>query len=118
MKQQLEPTCRFYRLIADAPLPRRADISADGMIPTRGYRHCAVSGLASAFGWYMFPPIDFALIWTGRGIAWTYDGAKAWYPLRAAQYPGFRSFFRQNVPEAVRPLAPTFLAASRDLAGC
>lgn len=110
------PICQFYRLVPDAPQPRRADASADGMIPTRGYRYCAVSSLASAFGWYLFPPIDFSLVWTGNTIAWTYGGAPDWYPLRAAQYPGLRDHFSRHAPPAARPLAPTFLAASRDLA--
>jgi len=40
-------TCRFYRLIPDAP----ADRSADGILSTRGYRYCEVLASASAFGW-------------------------------------------------------------------
>jgi hypothetical protein len=72
--------------------------------------------MASAFGWYMYPPLDFALIWNGRSIAWTYDGASEWYPLRTAQYPGFRNSFRLNAPERLKLLAPTCLAASRDAA--
>jgi hypothetical protein len=115
-EQHREPVCTFYRLIPNAPLPRRADPSADGMIPTRGYRYCAVSGMASASGFYVFPPIDFSLVWTGKGIAWTYDGAKDWYPLKRAQYPGFRDFFKRNAPKGIGSLAPTFLGASRDSA--
>jgi hypothetical protein len=72
--------------------------------------------MASAYGFYMYPPVDFALIWSGRSIAWTYDGANDWYPLRAAQYPGFRAYFRQNAPDRLKLLAPTCLAASRDRA--
>lgn len=116
MDDSENPICRFYRLIPEAPLPRRADISADGMLPTRGYRYCAVSGMASAFGWYIYPPIDFSLVWTGTSVIWTYDGAEDWYPLRRVQYPGFRDYFRRNAPEGMARLAPTFLAASRDLA--
>ena len=41
MAKRAEPAiCRFYRLIPDAPPPRPADRSADGMLPTRGYRYC------------------------------------------------------------------------------
>ena len=39
-KQAETVICKFYRLIPDAPLPRPADRSADGMLPTRGYRYC------------------------------------------------------------------------------
>lgn len=115
MKVPTEPViCQFYRLIPDAPDPRRADRSADGMMPVRAYRYCEALASASAFGWYIFPPLNFSLVWDGVEIAWTYEGADGWYPLRGAQFPGFRDFFENAAPEAVRPLAPQFLAASRE----
>lgn len=106
--------CRFYRLIADAPAPRRADRSADGMLPLRAYRYCEALASASAFGWYVFPPLSFSLVSDGVEIAWTYEGAEEWYPLRGAQYPGFRDRFEKLAPAAARPLAPTFLTAARE----
>ena len=115
MADQAEPAiCRFYRLIPGAPAPRRADRSADGMLPVRGYRYCEALASASAFGWYIYPPLNFSLIWDGTEIAWTYEGADGWYPLRGAQYPGFRQFFEEAAPDAVKPFAPTFLAAARE----
>jgi hypothetical protein len=113
-KQAEASICRFYRLIPDAPLPRRADRSADGMLPTRGYRYCEALASASAFGWYIYPPLNFALVWDGVEIAWTYEGAEDWYPLRAAQFPGFRQLFEEIAPDPVKPLAPTFLAVARE----
>ena len=106
--------CRFYRLIPDAAAPRRADRSADSMLPTRGYRYCEALASASAFGWYLFPPLNFSLVWDGIEIAWTYEGAEDWYPLRAAQFPGFRQLFEQAAPDPVKPLAPPFLATARE----
>ena len=106
--------CRFHRLIPDAPAPRRADPSADGMLPVRGYRYCEALRSASAFGWYIYPPLNFSLVWDGVEIAWTYEGADSWYPLRSAQYPGFRQLFEAVAPVELRPLAPTFLAAARE----
>src|SRR5215831_15628926 len=106
--------CRFYRLIPDVPIPRRADRSADGMLSTRGYRYCEALASASAFGWYIYPPLNFSLVWDGVEIAWTYEGAEDWYPLRGAQFPGFRQLFEEAAPEQMQPLAPTFLAAGRD----
>jgi len=113
-KQAKASICRFYRLIPDAPLPRRADRSADGMLPTRGFRYCEALASASAFGWYIYPPLNFALVWDGVEIAWTYEGAEDWYPLRAAQFPGFRQVFEEIAPDPVKPLAPTFLAVARE----
>jgi hypothetical protein len=106
--------CRFYRLIPDAPAPRRADRSADGMLPTRGYRYCEALASASAFGWYVYPPLNFSLLWDGIEIAWTYEGAEDWYPLRAAQFPRFRELFEEAAPKSLRPLAPPFLATARE----
>jgi len=115
MTEQVESTiCRFYRLIPDAPAPRRADRSADSMLPTRGYRYCEALASASAFGWYIYPPLNFSLVWDGVEIAWTYEGAEDWYPLRGAQFPGFRQLFEEAAPEQMQPLAPTFLAVARE----
>src|SRR5262249_37654224 len=57
--------CRFYRLIPDAPVPRPADRSADGTLPVNAYRYCEAIASASAFGWYMYPPLSFSLWWDG-----------------------------------------------------
>ena len=102
--------CRFYRLIPGIPEPRRADRSADGTLPVNAYRYCEAIASASAFGWYLYPPLSFSLWWDGAEIAWTYDGADGWYPLRGAQYPGFRKAFEETAPEGLSELAPPFLA--------
>jgi hypothetical protein len=115
MIKQAEPAiCRFYRLIPDAPLPRRADRSADGTLPTRGYRYCEALASASGFGWYLYPPLNFSMVWDGVEIAWTYEGAEDWYPLRGAQFPEFRQIFEAAAPASVKLLAPTFLASARE----
>lgn len=106
--------CQFFRLVPDAPAPRRADSSADGMLPVRGYRYCEALRSASAYGWYVYPPLNFSLVWDGTEIAWTYEGADSWYPLRSAQYPGFRQLFENAVPDDLKPLAPPFLLAARE----
>jgi uncharacterized protein DUF6065 len=106
--------CQFYRLIAGAPEPRRADRSADGTLPVRGYRYCEAVASASAFGWYLYPPLNFSLVWDGVEVAWTYEGAEGWFPLRGAQFPGFREIFEEIAPEGARPLAPPFLASTRE----
>src|SRR3954453_5537630 len=106
--------CQFFRLVPTAPAPQRADPSADGMLPGRGYRYCEALRSASAFGWYVYPPLNFSLVWDGTEIAWTYEGADSWYPLRSAQYPGFRQLFEGTAPDDLKPLAPTFLTVARE----
>ena len=108
--------CRFYRLIPDAPVPRPADRSADGTLPVNAYRYCEAIASASAFGWYMYPPLSFSLWWDGTEIAWTYGGADEWYALRGAQYPGFIEAFRKAAPADIATLAPPFLSREVSLA--
>ena len=116
-KQAESIICRFYRLIPDAPVPRRADRSADGMLPTRGYRYCEALASASAFGWYIYPPLNFSLVWDGVEIAWTYEGAEDWYPLRGTQFPGFRQLFEEMAPDPGQTSRPDF-SGRRERARC
>lgn len=103
------PLCHFYRLIPGAPEPRRADRSAEGTLPVNAYRYCEPIASASGFGWYLFPPLNFALMWDGKEIIWTYEGADGWYALRAAQYPDFVKTFAEIAPDGIGE-PPTFLA--------
>jgi hypothetical protein len=80
--------CRFYRLIPDAQVPRRADRSADGMLPTRGYRYCEALAVASAFGWYVYPPLNFSLVSDGVEVAWTYEGRRVGSRCGGLSFPG------------------------------
>jgi hypothetical protein len=105
--------CRFYRLIPGAPEPQRADRSADGTLPVIAYRYCEAIASASGFGWYLFPPLNFSLVWDGTEIAWTYEGADGWYPLRAAPYPDFLETFAKLAPAGLGELPPTFLAQGK-----
>ena len=114
MTECVEPViCRFYRLIPGAPDPRRADRSADGTLPMIAYRYCEAIASASAFGWYLYPPLNFSLVWDGTEIAWTYEGADGWYPLRGAQFPNFLKDFEQIAPAGLGALAPTFLVQGK-----
>ena len=106
-----EPLAVFHQLIDTARSPQRADRSAGGLLPTRAFRFCEAVTSASAFGWYVFPPMSFSLIWTGEQVAWTFDGADDWFSLGRAQFPGLSDTFDQAAPEAIRGYAPPFLAA-------
>jgi len=109
--EQPGPLVRFHRLIDGARLPERADRSAGGLLPTRAFRYCEAVTTASAFGYYVFPPISFSLMWDGGAIIWTYDGAEDWYSLGTAQFPHFSARFDQVAPEPVRGYSPPFVAA-------
>ena len=106
---QPNPAVTFYRAIPDCRPPMRADPAALGTLPTRGFQYCEALRAASSFGWYVFPPIDFTLQWDGSQVIWTYDGARAWYPLTSAQFPGYAKVFDRVAPERLRGFSPPFL---------
>ena len=108
------PLVEFFQMVPTARLPRRADRSVGGVIPARALRYCEAITTASGFGWYVFLPISFKVVWDGHDMLWTYDGADEWLPLTrdAVQYPHFREQFDQIAPPAVRGFSPPFLTPS------
>jgi hypothetical protein len=108
---QPNPVITFYRAIPDCRAPIRADSSVLGTVPARGFQYCEALRSASSFGWYVFPPIDFVLQWDGSQVIWTYRGAKAWFPLASAQFPGYSKVFDRAAPPRMRGFAPPFLTA-------
>jgi hypothetical protein len=114
MDSLIPSICRFYRLIEGAPAPRRADQSADGMLPVRAYRYCEAQRAASAYGFYIYPPFDFCLRWDGTEIEWGWSGADDWCSVRAEPPPRFRHRFEKAAPRHVKHLIPAFLTALRE----
>src|SRR5438067_7301922 len=108
---QPNPVVTFYGAVPGIRAPIRADASGLGTLPSRGFQYCEALRTASSFGWDGFPPIDFTLQWDGSEIIWTYRGAKAWYPLTSAQFPGFQAEFDLRAPKHLRGYAPPFLTA-------
>lgn len=104
------PIVRFLRLIDEARPPMRADRTALGTLPTRAARYCDAVTLASGFGWYVFAPMDFSLLWDGDEVFWTYAGTESWLPLQAAQFPRFSQRFDSAAPPHLAGCAPPFLS--------
>jgi hypothetical protein len=111
---QPNPAVTFYGAVPGCRAPMRADPSVLGTLPSRGFQYCEALRAASSFGWYVFPPIDFTLQWDGSEILWTYRGAKAWYPLTSAQFPGYQATFDRAAPKHLRGFSPPFLTAVRE----
>lgn len=101
----------FHRMIPQCRAPVRADRSAMGTLPTRAFRYCDAVTTASAFGWYLFPPLDFTVQWDGTDVLWTYGDAAAWFPLTSAQFPGFADHFDEIAPPEIKGFSPPFLGA-------
>jgi Family of unknown function (DUF6065) len=108
------PLVEFFQLVPDGFPPRRADKSVGGLIPARALRYCQAMTTASAFGYYVFLPMSFKLVWDGHDILWTYGGVDEWLPFtpNAVQYPGFARRFDELAPSRMRGFSPTFLAPS------
>ena len=108
---QPAPAVTFYSAIPGCRAPMRADPAVLGTLPARGFQYCEALRTASSFGWYVFPPIDFTLQWDGSQVIWTWRGAKAWYPLTSAQFPGYQAMFDKVAPKRLRGFSPPFLTA-------
>jgi hypothetical protein len=108
------PLVEFFHLVANANPARRADKSVGGVIPARALRYCEAITSASAFGWYVFLPLAFKVVWDGQDMLWTYEGTDEWLPLTrdAVQYPGFRDTFDSAAPPEARGFSPPFLTPS------
>ena len=108
------PRISFFRLVPQARMPQRADRAAAGTLPTRAFRYCEPVVTASAFGYYVFPPLAFSLMWDGNEVSWTFEGAEGWSPLKVAQFPGFAAHFDERAPEEIRGFAPPFVGALQE----
>jgi hypothetical protein len=106
-----EPVLRFYRVIDEARGPQRADRSAAGTLPARAARYCDAVTSAAAFGWYVFPPMEFSLLWDGADIFWTWPGHDGWLKLDSAQFPHLAERFDTVVPGHLAGCSPPFLTA-------
>ncbi|HEX3884725.1 MAG TPA: DUF6065 family protein [Stellaceae bacterium] len=112
MEEPAEPICRFYRLIPDAPEPRRADKGADGNVTIDAVRYCVPLTTASSFGCHICPPMDFRLLLDDDQTFWGYSGLPPdeWISIQGGiQYPGFRDHFRDVAPDGIGDLAPPFI---------
>ena len=106
------PLVKFYRFLPGARAPERADRSAAGSMPMRAFRYCEAMRTASALGWYVFPPMNFKLMWDGANdVFWNYENNDNWYPLESAQFPNFEPHFDSVAPAEAKGYAPPFLGS-------
>lgn len=109
------PLVTFYCVVPGAPEPCRADRSLRGSMPLRAFQHCEPMAAASAFGWYVFPPVDFALMWDGAEVFWKASGSGDWKLVEAVVLPGYADAYARSVPRGSRVPKPfPFLMARRE----
>jgi hypothetical protein len=107
-----DPIVRFHQLTSRGRAPMRADRSAMGTLPMRAVQYCEALTSATAYGWWLFPPIDLELLWDGSDVFWRCDDAPDWMPLQtAAQLPNYMDEFDRVAPAALKGCSPPFLTA-------
>jgi hypothetical protein len=112
MTQTSDPIVQFHQLTNGGRAPMRADRSACGTLPMRAVRYCEALTSATAFGWWLFPPIDLEIMWDGSDIFWRCDAAPDWMPLLpSAQLPDYAAEFDSVAPESLKGYSPPFLTA-------
>lgn len=111
---QSTPIISFHRFVPAARFPQRADRSAAGSLPTRAFRFCEAVVTAAAYGYYVFPPTNFSLMWDGHDVSWTWEGADGWYPLKSSQFPNFREQFDEVAPDDIKGFSPPFVSTLQE----
>lgn len=111
MEQSEEPFITFFQLFPNAPVPRRADAALLGSIPLRAHRYCEPFTTGCGFGWYGFPPTDFALLWDGTNVFWKPADQTSWQQFDTVVFPGFPEHYTRHAPAHIAKFAGTpFLA--------
>ena len=104
------PIVRFRALIDGMPQPERAGRDALGTLPVRAARWCEAITSATSYGWWLYPPTDFELLFDGERVWWSCTTAfEGWLPLEAAQFPDFAQAFDAAAPNEARGYSPPFL---------
>ena len=105
---------KFYRILPGSSFPQRADKSAGGTLPVRAYRYCEAVRTASAFGWYVFPPVDFDLAFDGAETIWKFGYEDEWTVLDAVQYPDFMRVYNRQCPPDLADAVPPLMTAGAE----
>jgi hypothetical protein len=66
---------------------------------------------AASFGWYLYPPMSFSLMFDGHEVFATWDGVEGWFPLSTVQFPDFGAEFDSFAPDDIKGFSPPFLSA-------
>src|SRR5262245_33737863 len=105
-----EPIVTFHRVFTAAVPPLRGDRSALGTLPTAAFQYCEPVRAASAFGWYIFPPVDIRLMWDGIDTFHAVDDE--WCQLSMLNLnEEFVEYWNTHAPQDLRGRSPPFLTA-------
>lgn len=65
------PIVEFFSIYPDIRPPEPASRDVRGSLPARAAKVCTPLTAAASFGWYIYPPADFAVRWDGDETQWT-----------------------------------------------
>jgi len=112
---QIEPPeLRFYRLYETAQKPVLADESAHGLLPVRAFRYCEAARRASSVGWYVFPPVEFFVMYDGAAVYWRFNESEEWRSLDEVVLNSESKRFDTSCPSEMRGHCPPFLGAAEE----
>ena len=100
-----EPFTTFYQLIPDAPAPRAADPEILGSLPVRAVRFCEPVTAASGYGWWVYPPLDFDVLWDGHAVTWKLAHEERWQPVGDVVLSSFVDAFEARASADERSLS-------------
>lgn len=85
-------------------------------------RYCDALTTATAYGYWVFPPLDIRLLWSGEEVFWSYGDDEGWLPLSgtssgAVQFPDYAITFDAMVPNSLHGYSPPFLTALPEAGG-
>lgn len=111
------PRAEFFSIYDGARLPSPASDDLMGAMPVRAAQFCLPLKAASGLGFYLYPPVDFAVRWDGRSseLSWLDDVGRAteWRPLEggADVFLPDSGTARAAVPEPRRPVLDSVMHA-------
>lgn len=98
----------FHKCLPTAPDVARANTSACGTIPTAAFQYCEAMRVASAFGWYVFPPEDIHLFYDGKETFFYREDQ--WFPIKSTNFGGdFEDHWAKIAPPDLKDRCPPFL---------
>ncbi len=79
-------------------------------------RYCDALTSATGYGYWLFPPMSFRLLWDGEKVFWSQGEDEDWLPLSSTdsgsiQFPGYSEQFDSAAPAYLREYAPPFITA-------
>lgn len=90
----------FFRATSDVPSPKRADPLVLGSISQRAALYCEPLLAASGYGWNLYPPLDFELLWDGNLTYWRELQSENWMALNpSVLLPGSDAFTESAPPQ-------------------